>query len=170
MLIPPPFAETAEPARPAQALRADENGLYLTAALFVVHLLLVGLAAPFDRLHAVMTAAAGWTMLLGFLVGMGVVCRISLDGRTALRVLGLASIPIVVRAAAYLLKLLPDPAAIPSSLYWIRPLDVFELAAGAILTFSLHRFSEAPVKKCIVAVLALALAWDLCGRGYFPPF
>jgi twitching motility two-component system response regulator PilH len=163
-----PFDPIAEPGKEPE--RPVDSRLLWVTSLFAVHLVLAGAAAEADVFRAITTIAGGWAMLLGLLTGTCALFRIQIEGRQALRILGWASIPIVLRAAANLFGIIPDPAMISTNLFWLRPLDVFEIAVGVILAISFHRLPGASLKKCIFAVPAIALAWALCSRGYFRPF
>jgi DNA-binding response OmpR family regulator len=124
--------------------------------------------------------AGGWALLLGLLVGTAASLGVKLEARGALRILGWAAIPIVLRAAGDLAgRWTPslsffhptiNPDQLSPSTFWLRPLDIFELAAALILGLSLRRLPGGSVGKSIAAVLLIGLAWSLAGRGYFRPF
>jgi CheY-like chemotaxis protein len=113
----------------------------------------------------------GWALLLGWLAATLTGLKITWTPEAALEILGWAAIPIVLRSAgALLFHNTFDPSKLPSSEFWIRPLDIFELASVGVLGFCIKRKLGATSKKSAIAAALIALAWCLTRRGYFRPF
>ena len=119
-------------------------------------------------------------MLLGSVVFASALLRITLKAREAVQIVGWGALPIVLRALAGLAGIFdPRIAAFlksaevyrfPISVAWLRPLDVFEMAAALILGISLSRQPKGSIFKSILAVVLIAFAWCFTARGYFQPF
>lgn len=137
-------------------------------------------ATPADIVRNVTLVGGGWALILGLLVATCAFLRIELAPRLALQILGWAAIPIVLRSAgALVVASVPslsvlhaafDPAYLPTLVFWLRPLDIFEIASVTILGLSLRRRLGCSILKSLMAAAFIALAWSLAGRGYFQPF
>ncbi len=113
--------------------------------------------------------AAGWMLLLGLLVGASGMLGIILRADEALGLLVWPAIPILGRALAATAGFKLDPRWATPELYWIRPLDIFEMAAILTLGISLRRKPGSSVRKVILVCFLIALGWCLTNRGYFQP-
>jgi CheY-like chemotaxis protein len=155
---------------PIAELEKEPSGLFFVTFMFVAHVFLVGAKERFDTVQAVTMIASGWALSLGLLTGVSALFRIQIDSRKALRVLGWSSTPIVARAAANLFGIIPNPVAFPGTLFWLRPLDLFELAAGIIFCISYRRLPGTSLTKRLFALSVIAVGWLFCARGYLRPF
>ena len=156
-----------------------------TYVMFVAHLALSAAAVavtsdPISSIaQAVLSTAIGWTLLLALLVVMAFVLRTGYEVRTMVGILGWTSVPIVLRALESLLSnwipaltplRLMDAAQLRSSVYWFRPLDVFEMTAVLILGLLLRRQQGSSILKSILTVLVVIAAWCITTRGYLRLF
>jgi DNA-binding response OmpR family regulator len=158
---------------PLEPMAEPENSpshLFIVAVLFMVHLLIGGAAARFDGIQTITLIAASWALALGLLTGVSAIFRIPIEARKLLWILGWSSLPILARAAAGLFGILPNPATFPGSFLWLKPLDIFELAAVVIFAISYQRLLKVSVLKSVFPLLFIALAWVFCARGYLRPF
>jgi len=162
--------ESTLPLEPVAEPKNIPSRLFIVAILFTAHVFLGGAAARFDSFQTMTSIAAGWALALGLLIGVSALFRIQLELEQAFWILGWTSIPIVVRAIANLFGVIPNPFTILNALLWLRPLDVFDLAAGIIFSISYQRLLKVSTKKWTLAVLTIALAWIFCARGYLRPF
>ncbi len=161
-------------------------GWLLACLLFGAHVVLSLVACAIagkSGTEIVRTATyviGGWALVLGLLTAVCATLRIALDAEIAFAITGLSAIPIVLRSVAIFfgkvtppdlrLKLAENPIQMPASAFWMRPLDIFELAAVLILALSLRRRAGASVTKVVISALLVALLWSLTSRGYFRPF
>jgi hypothetical protein len=133
-----------------------------------------------DALHVGAFAAGTWVFLFGVILLDGLALKITLEAGDALRIMGQASIPLVLRSFLRLLgAFIPSLASLralavsnplPITSFWVRPLDIFEIAALAVFGYALHRQPGSTFKKCLIAAASVALAAALADRGYFSPF
>ncbi len=175
-----PKALPPEPEMEPAAAHAPAVSWKIVVSIFAVHLVVTLAGAKTDLIRAATFAAGGWALLLGLLVATCAALTISLEAGAAVGILAWAAIPIVLRALSVLLAgwvpaLVPlqsivDSAQLPSLVFWLRPLDAFEIASMLILGLSLHRRPGSSLKKSLFATLMITLAWCLTARGYFRPF
>lgn len=194
-LAMPPAARTALPDAPSltSAPRTEEKPVRksflwpLAGCLFVTQIILtivtVWASAPraTNPLATVTYVAGGWALMLGLLVFSAAAFNIPLVAIHAMEIVGLASVPIVLRSAATLTgALVPSLTAVktlatanhvlPSSVFWMRPLDIFEMAAMLIAGFALRQKTKSPGVRCALAAALMAVVWVLTNRGFFLPF
>ena len=113
--------------------------------------------------------AAGWVLLLGLLVAACAISGIIISTGEAFSLLVWPALPIIARSAAALAGFKLDPQFATPVFYWIRPLDVFEMAAILMLGISLRRKPGSSLGNAILVCLVIALGWCLTNRGYFQP-
>ena len=164
----PPPQEILRPVRSATPAQPSKRWIP-AVAVFGVHIVLTLFGASNDALQAASITAGGWALLLGLLVGVCGLLRMPLDATEAVWIEGWAGIPIVLRGVASLTGLKINAATLPATLFWQRPLDVFEIAAAATMGILLARAKRSPLWKTILAAVLVALAWSLTSRGYFRP-
>jgi CheY-like chemotaxis protein len=151
-------------------------GLHLLCSLVTAVGAPTGGPSAFGALTYVL---GGWAMLLGWVMGSAAVLKLGVTAGQALNILGVAAIPIVARAflgmiAAWVpsmaaVRAALAPEILPASLFWARPLDLFEMIAIGLFAFGLRRSPGATTKKTLIAAIIIALAWTLTARGYFRP-
>ncbi len=124
---------------------------------------------PSVILRGASAIAAGWVLLLGILVAACAILGIMISADQAFSLLVWPAFPIIARAAAVLAGFKLDPQFATPALYWIRPLDVFEMAAILMLGISLRRKPGSSLGKAMLVSLVVALGWCLTNRGYFQP-
>jgi len=159
-----PSEPTPVQAPPKRSLRM------LAPILFALHMAVTLAGTNTDLLRAASLVAGGWALLLGLIMATCIVFRLTLDARDALRILGWAAVPIVLRAIIGLVGLFPHALQLHSSFSWLRPLDIFEGAAMTILGISFRKLPGSSLAKSILAAFFMALVWCLTARGYFRPF
>ncbi len=112
---------------------------------------------------------AGWALLLGLLVAVCGALRIALTAEQAIGLLVWPAVPIVARALGALAGYKLDPLSLAPRLFWIRPLDIYEMTAILILGVKLRRLPGSTFARAILASALIALSWCLTNRGYFQP-
>jgi CheY-like chemotaxis protein len=142
----------------------------LTPGIFMLHLIITLAGTQGGVLRAATFVAGGWALLLGLMVTICAILRITLDTRDAFRVLGWAAIPMVMRAMASLVGFSFSASRLPSPVFWLRPLDIFEGTAMVILGICFRKLPGSSLSKSILGAVLMALAWCLTARGYFRPF
>jgi CheY-like chemotaxis protein len=150
-------------------------GLHLVVGLASVILLHTS-----GIVQSVTFVAGGWALLLGIVVAVSASLQIGLDPKTALSIVGWGAIPIVLRSVVLLaagfvpglvqIRAALDAVRLPAPLFWLRPLDIFEMVSIVILGILLRRPRGGSIAKSLIACMAIALAWSLTSRGYFRPF
>jgi CheY-like chemotaxis protein len=155
-------------------------------SMFALHLGLslvgvgMGLSGARSLAQTASFVAGGWALMLGLFVAAAAALQIHLEARGALEIMGVTSVPIVLRALAGVLATLSpslsfldfasDSARLPVPLLWTRPLDLFEIASAVVLGILLRSLPGSSMKKSIFAVFIVCLVWSLTSRGYFRPF
>jgi len=151
--------------------------------IFIAHLAFsAACAAAFESEAAVAQAVAfvvaGWILLLGLLVVLAALMRMTIDVRTIVRMTGWVAIPIVLRTLGGFLSVWApfleplrshDLAQLSLPALWLRPLDIFEMSAALILGISLRRQPGGSAAKSILATLTVVLAWNFATHGYLQP-
>jgi len=151
--------------------------------IFIAHLAFsAACAAAFESEAAVAQAVAfvvaGWILLLGLLVVLAALMRMTIDVRTIVRMTGWVAIPIVLRTLGGFLSVWAplleplrshDLAQLSLPALWLRPLDIFEMSAALILGISLRRQPGGSAAKSILVTLTVALAWNFATHGYLQP-
>ena len=172
--------------RPALTVGSDSPLPLLVWVLLVIHtglsmagLYSEGVPASGELLRTALQTIGGWALLLGLLVGVSAVVGIRMTPRTALRLMGLAGIPILLRAVLrFVILFHPSLAAVGAAinvtrldmpLSCMRPLDIFELFSVVLLGFQMRGYPSATTSKIIWAIGLIILAWLFAAQGYFQP-
>ncbi len=153
-----------------EAAASRDWRLVLTAGLFSAHIVMTGIGAHDSTWRAVSYVLGGWALLLGLLVAACATLKITLDAREALRILGWPAIPIVTRELLSMTGVIHLSSALSLKEFWLRPLDLFEIASIVILGALIRLLPGSSTRKSMIAAGLIALAWCLTSRGYFLPF
>jgi len=145
-------------------------GWIIAPLLFIAHIAMTIFSSEKDPMMDASYAAGSWALLLGCMVAVSGVLQISMTAQDALKIEGWAAIPIVLRGLSIMAKFILPLPTLPAGALWMRPLDLFEIAAILILALSLRKLPGGSLIKSFLAAILIALGWCLSARGFFHPF
>lgn len=169
-------SERLAPAAAAVAkIKLQPPALWRSGFVFLAHLALSNYVllqedAPLRTLvFSARNIASGWAILLGVFVLVSALLRVVMETRTAVRLVGMAMIPLVIKnliivmGARSLLDLIPPLGQFSSSL------DVFELTSLLIIGMMMRWQPGGSFKKSLFAILLLHVLWLGFGHHVLMP-
>ncbi len=134
--------------------------------LLVGFMIFEGPDQALELLRAVGTVMGAWAMLTGFLAVFADVVHISVAARVAVRITGLAMVPLLMKIV--LLMVNPEPGSRYTLMQalWMKPLDSFMLTSLLIVGLQLKRRPGGSFGKSLGAMVVLAIMWLIVLKSY----